>query len=129
MQVDTPRFCQTTENNLDNHNLYSFSNYYQDTINSQDNSKDSNNNHKSKSKNKRSKSKDKSKLKKKYNNLENINYHSDKINTQKYNILQIHDFLVKNKFKISNRFDQINSEKFLSSKEEALRKPFFLFEE
>ena len=57
-----------------------------------------------------------------------FNFHSNKELSLNYNIFTIHEFLNKNKFKLNNNFDRKNSKRFLSSKEEALEKPFFFDE-
>ena len=57
-----------------------------------------------------------------------FNFHSNKELSLNCNIFTIHEFLNKNKFKLNNNFDRKNSKRFLSSKEEALEKPFFFDE-
>lgn len=54
---------------------------------------------------------------------------SDKHNLDKYNIFTVEEFLIKHRFKLSNKFDQKHCEKFLISKEEAFEKPFLQLEE
>ena len=47
-----------------------------------------------------------------------------KFKNKKYNINDIQEFMKKGKFKLRNDFDKRNSEKFISSKEEAFENCF-----
>jgi hypothetical protein len=131
MAEDTPRFCETKETNINLKNTFSFSLVYEKEetqrhfhYHSQHNSP-----HKSKEGHKKSKSKNKSKFKKmKGPEQDRIKSKSDKSDLKKYNILTIEEFLIKHRFKLSNKFDQKHSEKFLMSKEEAFEKPFVQLE-
>ena len=76
----------------------------------------------------------KSKFNSKFNKEESFieakpKYISDKIKTNKFNILKIEEFFNKNKFKLSDKFNRKNAEKFLTSKNIALMKPFLDCEE
>ena len=62
------------------------------------------------------------------NHKKRKHHHSHKHKT-KYDINNIYDFIKNHKFKLRNDFDKKHSEKFLSSKEEAFKKPFLLSEE
>jgi hypothetical protein len=127
MEGNTPRFYQNAEKNEELESVFSFSVDYDKMsskkTNSKQTSKRSSFHHHSKCKHKKSKTTTKSKF-----NLElpeaNFNFHSHKEVISKWNILTIQEFLNRNKFKLNNNFDKRNSKKFLSSKEEALEKPF-----
>ena len=54
-------------------------------------------------------------------------HHSQKLKLK--NINNINDFIKNHTFKLRNDFDKKHVEKFLSSKEEAFKIPFLLFEE
>jgi len=129
MEENTPRFFQKVEKTEELESLFSFSVEYTKTCrtksNSKNRSKHSNSLHNhSRSKHKKSKTN----IKSQFNKLEipktNFNFHSNKEISSKWNIFTIHEFLNKNKFKLNNNFDRKNSKRFLSSKEEALEKPF-----
>ena len=131
MEENTPRFYQTIEEDKELESVFSFSVEYKKTSrtksNSKRHSKRSSFHHHSNSKHKKSKTNEKYK-----NKLElpetSFNFHSNKELTLNCNIFTIHEFLNKNKFKLNNNFDRKNSKRFLSSKEEALEKPFFFDE-
>ena len=53
-----------------------------------------------------------------------IRNNSVKFKNKKYNINDIQEFMKKGKFKLRNDFDKRNSEKFISSKEEAFENCF-----
>ena len=125
MEEDTPKFCETKETNINQQSAFSFSFvekketkiHYHSQYNSS---------HKSKKKHKKSKSVHKSKfIRLEEHNQDRKKYKSDKNNF----IYTIEEFLVKHKFKLSNKFDQKHCEKFLISKEKAFEKPFFQLEE
>jgi len=133
MEENTPRFFQKTEKTEELESVFSFSVEYKQNCRTKSNSKrlskHSNGfHHNSRSKHKKSKTN----IKSKFNKLEipktSFNFHSNKEISSKWNIFTIHEFLNKNKFKLNNNFDRKNSKRFLSSKEEALEKPF-LFDE
>jgi hypothetical protein len=131
MADDTPRFCETKETNINLKNTFSFSVVYEkeDTQGHFHNHSQHNSPHKSKKRHKKSKSKNKSKFKKMQGpEQDRIKCKFDKSYLEKYNIISIEEFLIKHKFKISNKFDQKHSEKFLISKEEAFEKPFVQLE-
>ena len=115
MEEDTPKFCETKETNINQQSAFSFSFVEKKETKIHYHSQH-NSSHKSKKKHKKSKSLHKSKFIK----LEEHNQ-----DRKKY----IEEFLVKHKFKLSNKFDQKHCEKFLISKEEAFEKPFFQLEE
>ena len=128
MEESTPRFYQKLEKT---DSEFSFSVDYTKTSRTKSNSKRHSKHstfHHSRTKHKKSKTNTKSK----FNKLEmpetNFIFHSNKELFGECNIFIIHEFLDKNKFKINNNFDRKNSKQFLSSKEEALQKPF-LFDE
>ena len=129
MEENTPRFCQKYEKNEELESLFSFSIEYEKTSrtksNSKHHSKRSSFRHHSRSKHKKSKTNGKSKFYKLELPQTSFNFHSNKELSTKCNIFTIHEFLNKSKFKLNNNFDRKNSKKFLSSKEEALEKPFF----
>ena len=56
------------------------------------------------------------------------NHHSHKYK-KKYDIHNIYDFIKNHKFKLRNDYDKKHVELFLSSKEEAFKKPFVFTEE
>ena len=130
MEGDTPTFYHDSATNIFSSN-FSFSEAYENSINSKPQSRHSSF-HKSrkKHKSKKKKSKFNSKFKKEEIILEEKkNYNSDKININKFNILRIEEFFNKKKFKLSNKFDRKNADKFLNSKNLALMKPFLDCEE
>ena len=110
---------------------FSFSEVYNNSIKSKPQSRHtichiSHKKHKSEKK----KLKFKSKLNKEESFIEaKQKYISDSINTNKFNILRIEEFFKKSKFKLSNKFDRKNADKFLISKNIALMKPFLDCEE
>ena len=123
MEEDTPKFCHI-ENNPHNQSAFSFSFVYDDNAaHSKPNSR-----HSTLSKPKKHR-KSKTKTKSKFVNLniskDKINIHSEKINIKNFHIFNIEEFLNKHKFKLNNNFDRKNSKKFLNSKEEAFKMPFF----
>ena len=134
MEGETPTFCQETTINMLS-SAFSFSEAYENSIHSKSHSKSRSRHssfHKShkKDKSERKKSKFKTSFKKEENVfVEKPKYISDKLNTNKYNIMKIEEFFNKNKFKLSNKFDRKNAENFLSSKNIALMKPFLEYEE
>ena len=128
MEGNTPRFYQKLEKNEELESVFSFSvdytNISSNKSNSRHNSKHSSFHHNSKCKHKKSKTTTKSKFNKFELPEANFNFHSHKEVFSKWNIFTIQEFLNKNKFKLNNNFDRKNSKRFLSSKEEALEKPF-----
>ena len=130
MEGDTPTFCQESTTNFFS-SCFSFSEAYNNSTHSKPQTRHSSF-HKShkKHKSEKRKSKFKSNFKKEENfPEEKPKYISDKINTKKYNILYIEEFFNKKKFKLSDKFDRKNAEKFLTSKNVALMKPFLDCEE
>jgi len=130
MEGDTPTFYHDSTTNIFS-STFSFSEAYDNSINSKPQSRHSSF-HKSHKKHKSEKKKSKfnSKFKKEESFLEEKkNYNSDKININKFNILRIEEFFDKKKFKLSNKFDRKNADKFLTSKNLALMKPFLDCEE
>jgi hypothetical protein len=130
MEGDTPTFCQESTTNIIS-SCFSFSEAYNNSIQSKPQTRHSSF-HKShkKHKSEKRKSKFKSNFKKEESFLDaKPKYISDKINTNKYNILKIEEFFNKKKFKLSDKFDRKNAEKFLTSKNVALMKPFLECEE
>ena len=130
MEEDTPTFCKNSTTNILS-SAFSFSEVYTNSIKSKPQSRHSSS-HKSHKKHKSEKKK--SKFKSKFNKEESFieakpKYISDKINTNKFNILRIEEFFNKNKFKLSNKFDRKNADKFLVSKNIALMEPFLDCEE
>ena len=117
MNEETPRFCTTSENYVNEgenskikpkrrHSLLNTNNSFYINVK-------------------------KSILEKNKNNI-NINIiirkrirnNSVKFKNKKYNINDIQEFMKKGKFKLRNDFDKRNSEKFISSKEEAFENCF-----
>ena len=132
MEGDTPKFCETKETNINLQSTFSFSVVYEekDTQRHFHYHSEHNSPHKSKKRHKKSKSKNKSKFKKMQGpEQDRIKCKSDKYNLEKYNIMTVEEFLIKHRYKLSNKFDQKLSEKFLISKEEAFKKPFIQLEE
>jgi hypothetical protein len=130
MEEDTPTFCQNSTTNRFS-SAFSFSEVYENTIQTKPQTRHSSF-HKSHKKHKSEKKK--SKFKSKFNKEESFleakpKYISDKINTNKYNILKIEEFFNTKKFKLSDQFDRKHAEKFLTSKNIALMKPFLDCEE
>lgn len=129
MEEDTPKFCDTKETDINLQSAFSFSIVYEKKNTKPHYHSQHNSSHKSK-KHKKAKSKTKSKFKKMEVSHEGrIKCKSDKHNLDKYNNFTIEEFLIKHRFKLSNKFDQKHSEKFLISKEEAFEKPFVQLEE
>lgn len=130
MEGDTPTFYQDSKTNIFS-SCFSFSEAYDNSIKSKPQSRHSSF-HKSHKKQKieKKKSKCKSKFKKEESFIEaKPKYISDKINTDKFNILRIEEFFNKKKFKLNDKFDRKNADKFLTSKNLALMKPFIDCEE
>ena len=130
MEEDTPTFCQNSTTNILS-SAFSFSEVYYNSIKSKPQSRHSSfhRSHK-KHKSEKKKSKFKSKLNKEESFIEaKQKYNSDKINANKFNILRIEEFFNKSKFKLSNKFDRKNADKFLISKNIALMEPFLDCEE
>jgi len=130
MEGDTPTFYQDSTTNIFS-SCFSFSEAYDNSLHSKPQSRHSSF-HKShkKHKSEKKKSKFKSKFKKEESFIEaKPKYISDKINTDKFNILRIEEFFNKKKFKLSDKFDRKNADKFLTSKNLALMKPFIDCEE
>ena len=130
MEGDTPTFGHDSTTNLFS-SCFSFSEAYDNSIHSKPQSRHSSF-HKSHKKHKSEKKK--SKFRKSFKKEEFVfdekrNYNSDKINTIKFNILKIEEFFNKNKFKLSDKFDRKHADKFLTSKNMALMKPFLDCEE
>jgi hypothetical protein len=130
MEEDTPTFCQNSTTNRFS-SAFSFSEVYENTIQTKPQTRHSSF-HKSHKKHKSEKRK--SKFNSKFNKEESFieakpKYISDKIKTNKFNILKIEEFFNKNKFKLSDKFNRKNAEKFLTSKNIALMKPFLDCEE
>ena len=129
MEENTPRFFQNIEKAEELESLFSFSVEYKKNFRTKSNSKhhsknSSSSHHNSRSKHKKSKTNNKSKFNKLELPKSNFNFHSNKEVSSKWNIFTINEFLDKKKFKLNNNFDRKNSKRFLSSKEEALEKPF-----
>ena len=128
MEGNTPRFYQNPQKKEELESVFSFSVDYDKISSNKSKSKNSSNHssfhHNSKCKHKKSKTTTKSKFNKFELPEANFNFHSHKEVFSKWNIFTIQEFLNKNKFKLNNNFDRKNSKRFLSSKEEALEKPF-----
>jgi hypothetical protein len=127
MEDCTPKFCETKETNIKLQSTFSFSVVYEkkDTKPHYHSHSQHNSFHKSKKGHKKGKSKNKSK----FRNMKMSQQNRIKCKSDKYNLESIEEFLIKHRFKLSNKFDQKHSEKFLISKEEAFEKPFFQLEE
>jgi hypothetical protein len=130
MEGNTPRFYQRLENTEELESVFSFSVDYSKTSNTKSNSKHhskhSSFHHYCRAKHKKSKTNTKSKFNKlQLPSINSPNFRSNKEVFAKWNIFTIHEFFNQNKFKLNNNFDRKNSKKFLSSKKEALEKPFF----
>ena len=130
MEGDTPTFYQDSTSIIFS-SAFSFSEAYDNSIHSKPQSRHSSF-HKSHKKHKSEKKKSKFKTKFKKEELffvKKHNYNSDKINTNKFNILRIEEFFDKNKFRLSDKFDRKHADKFLTSKNLALMEPFLDCEE
>jgi hypothetical protein len=126
--IRKPKFCETRETDINLQSAFSFSVVYETKITKPHYHSHHNSFHKSKKGHKKSKSKTKSKFKKMEKPTQDrIICKSDKNNLDKYNILTIEEFLVKHRFKLSNKFDRKHCEKFLNAKED--EKPFAQLEE
>ena len=130
MEGETPTFYRESTANFVS-SCFSFSEAYNNSIQSKPQTRHSSF-HKSRKRRKseKRKSKFKSNSKKEESIIEpKPKYISDKIKINKYNILKIEEFFNKKKFKLSDKFDRRNAEKFLTSKNNALMKPFLDCEE
>ena len=127
MEGNTPRFYQKLEKNEELESVFSFSVDYANISSNKSNSRHSSKHlsfhHHSKCKHQKSKTTKKS-IFNKFELPKDFHFHSHKEVFSKWNILIFQEFLNKNKFKLNNNFDRKNSKRFLSSKEEALEKPF-----
>ena len=129
MEGNTPRFYQKLEKNEELESVFSFSVDYakisSNKSNSRHNSKHSSFHHHSKCRPKKSKANTKSMFNKFELPEVNFHFHSHKEVFSKWNKLTIQEFLNKNKFKLNNNFDNKNSKRFLSSKEDSFRKTIY----